>query len=238
VLPIHSREEPGQGIQCTRDGVVYRFGEASWAMASACDASGPVFSADGALLLALPLREVARPHAREELAQLARSGYELWIASGDQSARVARMAEALGAPLAQALGELTPQDKLALIERLDRRDTLMLGDGINDGPALSRAYCSGTPAIDRPFVPSRADFYFLTPGLAPVRLALSVARAVRSTVHKALWFAALYNVGAVGLAYAGLMRPWLAAVLMPASSVAVLLFTAHALSTRRPVWRS
>ena len=71
-----------------------------------------------------------------------------------------------------------------------------------------------------------------------MRLSLAVARAVRRTVHKALWFAALYNVGAVALAYAGLMRPWLAAVLMPASSVAVLLFTAHALSTRRPVWRS
>jgi Cu2+-exporting ATPase len=235
---VHSRELPGRGLECSFEGVLYRFGDPAWALREAKAASGPVFSADGELLLELPLRELARPHAREELAELARSGYELWIASGDQGPRVARMAEALGAPADQALGDLTPQDKLALIERLDRRDTLMLGDGINDGPALSRAYCSGTPAIDRPFVPSRADFYFLTPGLGPVRLSLAVARAVRSTVHKALWFAALYNVGAVALAYAGLMRPWLAAVLMPASSVAVLLFTAHALSTRRPLWRS
>jgi Cu2+-exporting ATPase len=114
----------------------------------------------------------------------------------------------------------------------------MLGDGINDGLALSRAHCSGTPAIDRPFVPSRADFYFLTPGLEPVRQALHVARRVRATVRAALWFAGLYNVAAVGLAYAGLMRPWLAAVLMPASSIAVLLFTAHALSNRSQAWKS
>ncbi|HEX6242998.1 MAG TPA: HAD-IC family P-type ATPase, partial [Polyangiales bacterium] len=235
---VQSREVPGKGVECEHQGVVYRLGEPSWALGQSVPHNAPCFSADAQLLLALPLSEVARPHAAEELRQLERAGYELWIASGDHGARVERMAATLGVDAARTLGDLTPSDKLALIERLDRRDTLMLGDGINDGPALARAHCSGTPAIDRPFVPSRADFYFLTPGLSPVRLCLRVARAVRATVHKALWFAGLYNVGAVALAYAGLMRPWLAAVLMPASSVAVLVFTASVLSTRSRVWKS
>ena len=235
---VQTREIAGKGVTCEVEGVVFRLGEPSWALGREVPHNAPCFSADGQLLLALPLSEVARPHAEEELRQLERAGYELWIASGDHAPRVARMAETLGIAAAHALGDLTPGDKLALIERLDRQDTLMLGDGINDGPALARAHCSGTPAIDRPFVPSRADFYFLTPGLMPVRLSLQVARAVRGTVHKALWFAGLYNVGAVALAYAGWMRPWLAAVLMPASSVAVLIFTASVLSTRSQVWRS
>jgi Cu2+-exporting ATPase len=237
--PLATREEPGKGIEAMVDGERYRFGDARWALGAGLDREhGPVFSRNGVLIAQLELTEVARPDAQVELAQLAREGYELWIASGDQSARVAPLARELGIPNARALGDLTPDDKRALIDRLDQRDTLMLGDGINDGLALSRAHCSGTPAIDRPFVPSRADFYFLTPGLTPVRLALSVARAVRSTVHKALWFAALYNVFAVTLAYAGWMRPWLAALLMPGSSIAVLLFTAYALSSRRSVWKS
>jgi Cu2+-exporting ATPase len=113
-----------------------------------------------------------------------------------------------------------------------------LGDGINDGPAMQRARCSGTPAVDRPFVPSRADFYFLTPGLFPVRVALNAAKAVRRVVRTALTFATLYNVLAIGLCYAGAMRPWLAAIFMPLSSISVLTYTAFALSPRRKVWRS
>jgi Cu2+-exporting ATPase len=237
--PLATREQPGKGVEAVVDGERYRFGDARWALSAAAEGEhGPVFSRNGVLIAALELSEVARPDARAELAQLTREGFELWIASGDKSTRVAALARELGVPSERALGDLTPEDKRALIERVDRRDTLMLGDGINDGLALSRAHCSGTPAIDRPFVPSRADFYFLTPGLTPVRLALSVARAVRSTVHKALWFAGLYNVFAVTLAYAGWMRPWLAALLMPASSIAVLLFTAYALSSRRSLWKS
>jgi P-type Cu2+ transporter len=237
-LPVHTAEVAGKGITCETNGARYRFGEAGWALAQDSSLGGPVFTRDGELLADLELVEVARPRARQELEALAHEGYELWIASGDQDDRVKRLAMRLGMAPQRAFGDLTPEDKRALIDNLDRRDTLMLGDGINDGLALSRAHCSGTPAIDRPFVPSRADFYFLTPGLEPVRQALHVARAVRDTVRKALWFAGLYNVGAVALAYAGLMRPWLAAVLMPASSIAVLVFTAHALSTRSKAWKS
>jgi P-type Cu2+ transporter len=239
VEALATHEVSGKGIEATVAGARYRFGDAGWALGpSTPELHCPVFSRDGQLLVQLELMEVARPDARSELAELTREGYSLWIASGDQTSRVRALAAELGIASHRAFGDLTPENKRNLIESLDRSDTLMLGDGINDGLALSRAHCSGTPAIDRPFVPSRADFYFLTPGLAPVRQALTVARAVRRTVHKALWFAALYNVFAVALSYAGLMRPWLAALLMPGSSIAVLLFTAYALSTRRRIWKS
>jgi Cu2+-exporting ATPase len=238
VAELKPHELPGKGLECRVDGVCYRFGEASWALTSPDTADGPVFSADGALISTLELVEAPRPLAREELLQLEREGYELWIASGDRDDKVKRLAATLNVPAQRALGDLTPEDKRVLIANIDQRDTLMLGDGINDGPALSRAFCSGTPAIDRPFVPARTDFYFLTPGLTPVRQALHVAAGVRAVVRKALWFAGLYNVAAVALAYAGVMRPWLAAVLMPASSIAVLAFTALSLSTRRKIWRS
>ena len=232
------RESAGLGMELTCDGISYRLGEPEWALGRPSDLRGPLFTADGQLLAVLESAEVARPDASQEAAALARDGYELWVASGDTSERAQAMAETLRIPTPRALGDLTPDDKRALVERIGARETLMLGDGINDGPALSAALCAGTPAIDRPFVPARTDFYFLTAGLSPVRLALRSAKSVRRVVRHALAFATLYNVFAVTLAYLGLMRPWLAAVLMPASSLLVLAYTVLALSPRSSLWKS
>jgi Cu2+-exporting ATPase len=233
------RELPGAGIEAVIDGVLYRLGAPRWA-APESDQSleAPVFSVAGRVACVLPTGEVLRPDAPHEAHALESAGYELWIASGDAQERVDELARSLEVAREHALGNLTPSDKLALIERLDHDDTLMIGDGINDGPALSRALCAGTPAIDRPFVPARTDFYFLTAGLSPVRFALHMSRRVRGVIRHALVFAAAYNVLAVSLSYAGLMRPWLAALLMPASSLCVLTYTALALSTRRVSWKS
>lgn len=234
-----AHEVPGRGMECLRGPIVYRLGQPDWAGART-GSGGPVFSADGLPRAVLETREVPRPDAANEARALARDGYELWIASGDTAEHAQAMGRLLDVPKERALGDLTPAGKAALIERIDlgRHDTLMIGDGINDGPALSRAACSGTPAIDRPFVPARTDFYFLTAGLSPVRLVLRMSKAVRSVVRHALWFALAYNVLAVSLAYAGLMKPWLAAVMMPASSLVVLAYVVASLSPRSALWKS
>jgi Cu2+-exporting ATPase len=112
--------------------------------------------------------------------------------------------------------------KAARLAALDRDDTLFVGDGLNDAPAITRAFVSGTPSIERPFVPGRADFYFVTPGLAPLRALFEVADRLRSVARTNLVIAVLYNAFAVSLAISGHMQPWLAAVLMPLSSIAVV----------------
>lgn len=231
-------EVPGKGMECQVDGKLYRFGDARWATREGKLAQGPVLSENGELTAVLATEEVARPDAAREAARLTKEGLELWIASGDSQANVDVMAATLGIPKERARGGLDPEGKRQLIDSLDSRDTLMIGDGINDGLALSRAACSGTPAVDRPFVPARADFYFLTAGLLPIRTALRASKAVKRVVRNALIFATAYNVLAVGLSYAGLMHPWLAAVLMPLSSAMVLTYTTIALSPRRALWRS
>ena len=230
-------EQRGLGMELSEGGVRFRLGAPHWALEDAAACEGPVFSAGGHLLASLTSEEVARPDAASEVGALIRFGLTPWIASGDRQPHVDALADRLGVARARARGDLTPEDKAALVRSLDAEDTLMLGDGINDGPALEGAYCSGTPAIDKPFVPARSDFYFLTPGLLPVRMALATARRVRRVVRSNLIFAALYNLGAIALCYAGLMRPWLAALLMPASSILVLAYTAFALSWRKP-WKS
>jgi Cu2+-exporting ATPase len=234
-----AEELSGQGMSCRIGGCTYRFGSAGFALKDSSDAvERTVFAVDGAPLAWFDYREVARPDAQRELRQLARDGYELWIASGDDARKVERMAGELEISRERALGGLTPDGKRDLLARIDHKDTLMLGDGINDGLALSAAFCSGTPAIDRPFVPSRADFYYLSAGLAPVRTALQAAKVVRRVVRNALVFAAAYNVLAVGLCVAGVMRPWLAAVMMPASSLAVIAYAVWCLSARSSIWKS
>jgi Cu2+-exporting ATPase len=236
-----AEEHEGRGVSCRRAENVYRFGGAEFALGRveyAGNADRTFFTVDDSLIAAFAYREAARPDAKDVLAKLEHEGYALWIASGDGVGKVARMAGEFGVAADRALGALTPEGKRDLLARIDSRDTLMLGDGINDGLALSAAFCAGTPAIDRPFVPSRADFYYLSAGLAPVRTALRVSKAVRRVVRNALAFAAAYNLLAVGLCVSGLMRPWLAAVMMPASSLAVIAYTVGSLSARSSPWKS
>ena len=85
---------------------------------------------------------------------------------------------------------------------------------------------------------ARSDFYFVSPGLHPVRVALRAAIALSRIRRANLVLAVLYNVLAVGLAYAGVMSPLLCAVIMPASSLTIIAVTAFRLSPRRSLWRS
>jgi Cu2+-exporting ATPase len=145
-------------------------------------------------------------------------------------------AHASGVPLDRAIGAQTPRDKARFLQEMPA-PALFVGDGVNDAMALDRAHVSGTPAVDRPFVPARADFFFVTPGLGPIRLALRTSRALAQVVRADLCIALVYNVLAIGLALAGRMSPLLCAVLMPASSLTTIAATVACLSRTR-LWRS
>jgi P-type Cu2+ transporter len=111
---------------------------------------------------------------------------------------------------------------------------LFVGDGINDSLIAEEAHCSGTPAIDRPFMAARCDFYFVTPGLRPIREALAMSRRLGRVVRRNLLVALLYNAVTVGLALAGQMTPLLCAILMPLSSLSTVLATTTALALSKP----
>ncbi len=233
------REVAGRGVELALDGAVYRLGEPAWAVdgdaSTDCDLA---FSRDRAAIVRLRTEEVLRPDARAEVAQLTAEGYEVWILSGDAPDRVSAMASALGVPSDRAVGGRSPADKARWLDAHDLHDTLMVGDGINDALAVERAYCSGTPAVDRPFMPARTDFYVVAPGLRPVGLALRVAHALARIHRRNLGIALAYNAVTVGLALAGRMSPLLCAVVMPASSLSILLATVASLSQRSPLWKS
>lgn len=232
-------EVPGQGLEARWDGRLYRLGQTAWASGASASAQDELcFSRDALPLCCLRTRESLREGARAELQWLARDGYETSILSGDRSERVQRLAAELGVPAERALGEQTPEDKARFIARHDQKDMLMIGDGVNDSLAVAQAFTSGTPSIDRAVMPSRTDFYFVTAGLAPIRLALRAAHALARVTRRNQVFAVAYNLCVVGVALCGWMRPWLAAVLMPLSSVIVLAMTSLALSRRSSLWKS
>jgi Cu2+-exporting ATPase len=231
-------EHPGRGLELVRDGERWRLGEPRWVGAPGETSGEVAFGVDGRVLALLATTERLRDDAAREVQALTRDGYEVWLLSGDAQPRVDTAGDASGVALERCIGGQTPQGKARFLDERNHGDTLFVGDGVNDALALDHAHVSGTPAVDRPYVPARADFFFVTPGLAPVRLALRSSRALAQVVRADLAIALIYNVFAIGLALAGRMSPLLCAVLMPASSLTTIAATVAALSPRSRLWRS
>jgi P-type Cu2+ transporter len=164
-----------------------------------------------------------RPDALETVRRLTALGLDLRILSGDRDAAVAPVAEQLGVAYWQ--GGLKPADKIALLEQLKGvgRRVLMVGDGLNDAPALAAAHVSLSPIAAAEVTQAQADAVFLGEHLMPVAEAIGIARKARALMTENLWAAAVYNAVAVPVAIAGLVTPLIAAVAMSASSMTVTL---------------
>ncbi len=232
-------EVPGAGLELVLPDGAWRLGRAAFAAPGAEGADArTVFARDGRVVAAFALQEDFKADAAGEVAALRALGCDVWLLSGDGQAKVDAAARALDLPADRSLGGLTPEAKAARVRAVDRRDTLMVGDGLNDSPSFGAALCAATPAVDRPVLPGKADFYFLGDGIAAIRRSLLAARHLRRVVRDNLAIAVLYNTAAVACCLAGLVTPVVAAIIMPVSSVAVVSLTALRLSGRRTAWTS
>jgi Cu2+-exporting ATPase len=223
-------EEPGQGVRATIDGHEARLGSAAFCGAAptplipaqASDGSSICFAHAGRHAT-IAIGQKLRPDAVEVVSALRKLKLDLHILSGDRNDAVRPVAEALG--IRQWLGELKPAEKIALIETLKAqgRRVLMVGDGLNDAPALAAAHVSLSPIAAAELTQAQADAVFLGERLAPVRDALVIGRRARALMRENLWFAALYNAVAVPIAVAGALTPLIAALAMSGSSITVTL---------------
>jgi Cu2+-exporting ATPase len=224
-------ELPGVGLRAS-------VGDTHYALVG--DGRDLVFSRGADALARFRFDETLRPDAAAEVARLHDAGLTVHIASGDADANVARIAERLRIPPERAHAQLSPTAKADLVAALGARETLVLGDGINDVLAFDAAAVSGTPAIDRPILPARADFVLLGSSLGPLAELVAVARQTHRITRRNAAIAGVYNVLALAAGLAGWLSPIVAAVAMPLSSVAVIALTFAAQrppSTRRSLSR-
>jgi len=159
----------------------------------------------------------------ETVAALRARGLDLVILSGDRPEAVRPIAARLG--ISDWRGGLKPAEKIAAIEALKRegRHVLMVGDGLNDAPALAAAHVSLSPISAADITQAQADAVFLGERLGPVVDAVTVAQRARRLMQQNLWLAVLYNAAAVPVAIAGLATPLIAAAAMSGSSILVTL---------------
>lgn len=226
-------EHPGKGLELVRDGRTWRLGKASWAAPDHAGHVGTLLACDGEPAASFRTTERVRADARRAIATLTEAGKEVWLVSGDAPDKVADMAQRLGVRADRALGGQRPEEKAALVDRLDRDDTLFLGDGVNDSLAFERALCAGTPAVERPVLPAKADFFLLGERIGGLHEAMALSQKLRVVVRRNLVVAVAYNLLTVSLSLAGWMTPVMAAVLMPMSSLSVLLVTITSLQAAR-----
>ena len=231
--PVEVREVPGQGIETVGEGATERLGSPEFCGLDAAAVAALHARFPGASLVAhadatgdvvvCALRQGLRDDAAEVVAALGRAGFAVEILSGDREAAVAEVAAAIGVTHWRA--GLKPADKIAHIEALKAagRRVLMVGDGLNDAPALAAATVSLSPVTAVHLSQAAADAVFLGDRLAPVGAALRVSRRAKRAMVQNLWLSVVYNLVAVPVAVVGLVTPLVAALAMSGSSVLVTL---------------
>lgn len=224
-------EEPGQGVRGMFEGIEIKFGRPSFCGADVAaneilcrdpEASVVAFR-HGQECHVFEVRQRLRPDAANVIAQLRENGISVEVLSGDREPAVRSAAQSLG--IHEWRAEVTPVDKIARIEELSRRGfkVLMVGDGLNDAPALAAAHASMSPITAIHMSQAVADAVFLGTRLAPVADAIAVSRKALRLMRQNLWLAVVYNALAVPVAIVGLATPLIAAAAMSGSSLLVML---------------
>ncbi|ARM91440.1 cation transport ATPase nitrogen fixation protein FixI 1 (plasmid) [Rhizobium sp. CIAT894] len=221
-------EIAGGGLEAWKGADFYRLGNRAFACGTGLTPAGDtpfsevVLSKNGVDLARFLFDDTLRPGAAEAFRQLAAAGIETLIVSGDRQAVVDNTARALG--IGKALGDLGPKQKVEELQRLGAEGyrVLMVGDGINDAPALAAAQVSMAPATASDVGRQAADLIFFNDRLEAVPEAIAVARRSASLIRQNFALAIGYNVLAVPIAIAGVATPLIAAVAMSTSSIIVV----------------
>lgn len=241
-IVAHSiRQVNGRGVEGMVGTTRYRLGSAAYVG----ELAGPVLAGlldSGAIsvylgseagwLARFALADPVRGEARELVRAFQARGKTVILLSGDQQCVADQVADELG--IGTALGAQLPQQKLALVQRLQAGGAVvaMVGDGINDAAVLGAADVSFAMGGGSALAQMHADCVLLSGSLAALGEASATAARTMAVIRQNLAWATLYNLAAIPAAAMGLLNPWMAGVGMAASSAVVL---ANALRLRRKV---
>jgi Cu2+-exporting ATPase len=229
-----AREIPSNGIEARIGACLWRLGRPGWVVEGDDErsGSGPWLSRDGIFVGRFDVSDTLREGAATAVAALKDSGLSVELLSGDAEEETRRVAKLTG--IEQMSGRQHPEDKVSRLETLRReaRRVLMVGDGINDAPALGAAHVSMAPSTAADVGRSAADLVFLGSSLRSVPEAISVARKSMRLVRQNIAISIAYNALALPLAIAGYVTPLVAAVAMSTSSILVVANSLRVLSDR------
>lgn len=216
-------ETAGQGVSGIIDGDVVRIGQIRFVQPGAQDAPGLWGRVGDRPPVSLSTTETLRPEALQTVVSLKKLGLTPSLLSGDSQIRAEEIAEQLS--ISDWQGRVRPGDKSDVVKAFQAsgEHVLMVGDGINDAPALAHAHASAALASGTDISRSASDIVLRGDSLAGLPFAIRMARAARQAVVQNFGFTAVYNILAVPLAVFGFVTPFIAAVAMSLSSIIVTL---------------
>lgn len=228
---------PGRGISAVVDGRRVVVGNSAMLAEEGIDATdnGSVLIAvDGAYAGSIRVADQVRDEAKETVRLLEDSGVEVHILSGDAAATVAKVADEVG--VRHAAGGLLPEQKLARIQQLqdEGKVVAMVGDGINDAPALAQADVGIAIGTGTDVALAASDITLVGGDLRGVVTALALSRRTVATIKQGLFWAFAYNVLLIPVAALALLDPVLAGAAMAMSSVSVVTNALRLRGFRRP----
>ena len=221
-------EQPGYGLEARSGADVFRLGRATWALGGTAGfqagsgESETILSKNGKMLEAFQFQDRVRPGAQEAIAELRRHGVAIGILSGDRAPQVQPLADDLG--IARFDAGVLPEEKAARLAALAAAGhrALMVGDGLNDAPALAAAHVSMAPATAADVGRNAADFVFLRESLEAVPYAFALSRDAGRLIRQNFGLAIVYNAIALPFAVLGFVTPLIAAAAMSSSSILVV----------------
>jgi Cu+-exporting ATPase len=239
-------EVRGAGVRARLDtglasfgGALFRLGSLAWLQESGVDlkpgdpfvtkwaARGSTIlglAADGRLLGLLALRDTVKAAAREVADRLRAQAKHIYMITGDNQRTALAIAEQVGIPPSNVFAQVRPEEKAAIVERLQKRGerVAFVGDGINDAPALEQADLGIAVARASDVAREASDIILLNSDIQAVPEALRLAQATLRTIKQNLFWAFFYNVCAIPLAALGFLSPILSAAVMGLSDLIVI----------------
>ncbi|MBF0400617.1 MAG: heavy metal translocating P-type ATPase [Magnetococcales bacterium] len=228
------RNVPGLGLEAYRQGQLLRVGRAEFVLGGGAGPL-PVPQEDpdhpltwtacgeaGRLLGWIGLGDTPKANAAEVVAALAQMGLSTLLLSGDRQGVVAHMGRLIG--VERVISDVLPEGKEQVIAQLQQAGemTAMVGDGVNDAPALARADVALVVANAADLAVSVADVILLNRDLYSVVRVFLLARRTVRIIRQNYMFSICYNLLAIPLAMSGLVAPIVAAIAMPLSSLVVV----------------
>lgn len=223
ILPVSDfREIPGKGVEGRIGGKMY-------------GVTGGELLSEGNVLAKFDVRDGVRSDSKAIISRLQDHGYSVSVLSGDKKEIVKNLAIEAGITPALAFGAMTPEEKVL---RVKSPGSVMVGDGANDAMALESAGVGIAVSGAMDIALRASDVYLTTPGLSGVENLLILSRETMKVVKRNLILSIVYNSASVIFVFTGLINPLVAAIVMPVSSLTVLLSTLVGTKKMRSLWKS